>query len=87
MMGEKIIIDSDITRLYGVSTKRPNEQVKRNKDRFRPDFMFQLTSEKKAEAVANCDHLMSLKSGFTVRKKRAAYAVEQKGTRKQEKDF
>ncbi len=61
MRGEKVIIDADLARLYGVSTKRLNEQVKRNKDRFPADFMFQLTAQEKAEVVANCDHLMNLK--------------------------
>jgi hypothetical protein len=44
-----------------VPTKRLNEQVKRNKDRFPDDFMFQLYSDEKAEVVANCDHLENLK--------------------------
>jgi len=61
MRGEKVIIDADLARLYGVPTKRLNEQVKRNKDRFPEDFMFQLTAQEKAEVVANCDHLMNLK--------------------------
>lgn len=61
MRGEKVIIDSDLAALYGVTTKRLNEQVKRNRDRFPADFMFQLTAEEKAEVVANCDHLMPLK--------------------------
>ena len=39
--------------------KRLNEQVKRNAERFPPDFVFQLTSEEKAKVVANCDHLSS----------------------------
>ena len=43
------------------STKRLNEQVKRNRSRFPDDFMFQLTSAEKAEVVANCDHLRRLK--------------------------
>jgi ORF6N domain len=43
--GHKVVLDSDLSELYGVSTKRLNEQVKRNKDRFPADFMFQLTSE------------------------------------------
>ena len=42
-------------------TKRLNEQVKRNKDRFPNDFMFQLSPDEKAEVVANCDHLENLK--------------------------
>jgi hypothetical protein len=61
MRGKKVIIDADLARLYGVPTKRLNEQVKRNKDRFPADFMFQLTAQEKAEVVANCDHLMNLK--------------------------
>src|SRR6266550_5686530 len=58
---EKVILDADLATLYGISTKRLNEQVKRNPGRFPDDFMFQLTSEEKAEAVANCDHLRRLK--------------------------
>jgi hypothetical protein len=42
--GHKVMLDSDLADLYGVSTKRLNEQVKRNKERFPADFMFQLTS-------------------------------------------
>jgi hypothetical protein len=61
MRGEKVIIDADLARLYGVPTKRLNEQVKRNKDRFPADFMFQLTAQEKSEVVANCDHLINLK--------------------------
>ncbi len=58
--GKKVMLDSDLARLYGVSTKRLNEQVKRNKDRFPADFMFKLTAKEKAEVVANCDHLRKL---------------------------
>ena len=47
--GHKVILDSDLAALYGVTTKRLNEQVKRNNDRFPVDFAFQLT----AEEVAN----------------------------------
>jgi hypothetical protein len=59
--GQKVMLDADLARLYGVSTKRLNEQVRRNRDRFPPDFMFQLTRKEKAEVVANCDHLRRLK--------------------------
>jgi hypothetical protein len=58
---EKVIIDADLAELYGVTTKRLNEQVKRNRERFPPDFMFQLTAEEKDEVVAFCDHLSNLK--------------------------
>lgn len=43
--GEKVMLDSDLASLYGVTTKRLNEQVKRNIDRFPDTFMFQLTKE------------------------------------------
>lgn len=41
--GQQVMLDSDLARLYGVETRRLNEQVKRNTDRFPEDFMFQLT--------------------------------------------
>lgn len=56
-----MLIDADLARLYGVSTKRLNEQVRRNKDRFPADFLFELTSNEKVEVVANCDHLQNRK--------------------------
>ncbi len=59
--GEKVMLDADLASLYGISTKRFNEQVKRNRGRFPKRFMFQLTAEEKAEVVANCDHLKKLK--------------------------
>jgi len=43
--GHKVMLDSDLAELYGVTTKRLNEQVKRNRQRFPADFMFQLTSD------------------------------------------
>jgi hypothetical protein len=48
--GEKVMLDFDLAILYGVETKRLNEQVKRNLSRFPPDFMFRLT-EKEWEMV------------------------------------
>ena len=42
--GEKVMLDADLAQLYGVETKRLVEAVKRNLDRFPPDFMFQLTA-------------------------------------------
>ncbi len=58
---QKVMIDSDIAELYGVTTKRLNEQVKRNINRFPSNFMFELTKKEKAQVVANCDHLEKLK--------------------------
>jgi hypothetical protein len=59
--GQRVMVDVDLATLYGVQTKRLNEQVKRNRDRFPSDFQFQLTADGKAEMVANCDHLQKLK--------------------------
>ena len=58
---QKVMIDRDLAELYGVTTKRLNEQVKRNSSRFPENFMFQLTDSEKQQVVANCDHLESLK--------------------------
>jgi len=61
LRGQRVVLDTDLAELYGVPTKRLNEQVKRNTSRFPADFMFQLNAEEKAEVVANCDHLSKLK--------------------------
>lgn len=59
--GKKVMLDVDLAELYGVSTKRLNEQVRRNRERFPGDFMFQLTADEKDKVVANCDHLSRLR--------------------------
>lgn len=45
MRGHKVMLDSDLAELYGVETKALNRAVRRNRDRFPADFMFQLTGE------------------------------------------
>ncbi len=52
--GHRVMLDSDLAQLYEVETRRLNEAVKRNIDRFPEDFMFRLTEE---DVVANCDHI------------------------------
>jgi len=59
--GEKVMIDRDLAELYGVETKRLNEQVKRNINRFPADFMFQLDDGERKDLVANCDRLKPLR--------------------------
>jgi hypothetical protein len=59
--GQRVIIDSDLAKLYGVSTMRLNEQVKRNNARFPKDFVFRLTPGEKSEVIANRDNLKKLK--------------------------
>jgi ORF6N domain len=59
--GQKVILDIDLADLYEVATKAINQAVKRNRERFPSDFLFQLTGEEKTEVVTNCDHLAKLK--------------------------
>ena len=58
--GEKVMLDSDLAQLYGVTTSRLNEQVKRNIDRFPRDFAFQLT---RAEFDSLRSQIATLKDG------------------------
>ncbi len=55
--GTQVMIDKDLAILYQVQTKRLNEQVKRNEERFPNNFRFQLNDEETSELVANCDRL------------------------------
>jgi hypothetical protein len=48
----RVILDSDLARLYGVSTARLNEQIKRNPDRFPSDFMFSLSREEFTDLIS-----------------------------------
>ena len=59
--GHRVMVDTDLAEVYGVPTKRLNEQVKRNADRFPEDFAFRLTPEEKMELVAKCDRFSRLK--------------------------
>lgn len=58
--GQKVMLDSDLAMLYGVETKRLNEQVKRNLSRFPEDFMFQLTEN---EYSSSRSQIATLKNG------------------------
>ncbi len=59
------MLDRDLAELYGVETRRLNEQVKRNIGRFPADFMLKLTKAEKDWVVANCDNLQTLKFSRT----------------------
>lgn len=66
LRGVQVIVDRDLAALYGVETKRMNEQVRRNLNRFPSHFRFQLTKEEVDEVVANCDHLLSIRYSPTL---------------------
>lgn len=53
IQGQQIIIDSDVAELYGVETKRVNEAVKNNPDKFPEGYIILLTQEEKTEVVEN----------------------------------
>ena len=61
--GKQVMLDVDLARLYGVETKRLNEQVKRNIERFPEDFMFQLTRE---EAESSRSQFATLKPSYCI---------------------
>jgi hypothetical protein len=66
LRGQRVMLDADLADIYGVSTSRLNEQVRRNLGRFPHDFMFQVTAAEKAEVIAKCDHLHRLKFSRTL---------------------
>jgi len=59
--GKQVLLDRDVAELFQQKTKRLNEQVKRNVDRFPEHYFFRLTKNEKEELVANCDRLSGLK--------------------------
>lgn len=61
LRNKQVMIDRDLAELYGVETKRLNEQVRRNIERFPENFRFQLSDGERNELVAKCDRFNSLK--------------------------
>jgi len=58
--GQRVLLDSDLAALYGVTTKRLNEQVRRNADRFPADFLLELTNQ---ELAASRSQIATLNKG------------------------
>jgi ORF6N domain len=54
LRGHRVLLDAELASLYGVTTKRLNEQAKRNAERFPADFMFQLTAEESSSLRSQC---------------------------------
>ena len=65
--GHKVILDSDLARIYDVPLKRLNEQVKRNNDRFPSDFMFQLTVTEAEGTRRSRSQFATLKRGYNIK--------------------
>ena len=62
-----MIIDRDLAKIYGVETRRLNEQVKRNAERFPSDFAFQLTQEEAREWLRSRSQFAILKRGANIK--------------------
>jgi phage regulator Rha-like protein len=65
--GQKAILDFDLARIYGVLTKRLNEQVKRNARRFPPDFLFRLTAQEAVDCSRSRSQIATLKRGQNIK--------------------
>jgi hypothetical protein len=76
LRGQRVILDRELAAIYGATTKRLNEQVKRNRDRFPEDFMFQLTAE---EAERSRSQIATLNSGRGQNIKYRPYAFTEHG--------
>lgn len=75
--GVRVILDADLAALYGVPTKRLNEQVRRNARRFPEDFMFRLTGDEAAELLRSRSQIATLKRGQNI--KHLPYAFTEHG--------
>jgi len=76
LRGTRVILDSDLAKIYGVPTFRFNEAIKRNRHRFPSDFMFQLTTE---ETAALRSQIAILKKGRGQHRKYRPYAFTEHG--------
>ena len=76
LRGHKVLLDTELAALYDVSVKRFNEQVRRNRQRFPADFMFQLTAE---ESRALRSQIATLKSSRGQHRKYLPYAFTEQG--------
>lgn len=65
--GQRVMLDRDLAEIYGVSTKRLNEQVRRNRQRFPEGFMIRLTFAEAQELLASRSHFATLKKGQNIK--------------------
>jgi phage regulator Rha-like protein len=76
LRGQRVIMDAELAALYGVETKRLNEQVRRNIERFPQDFMFQLNDQEQASLRSQ---IATLKTGRGQHRKYAPFAFTEHG--------
>lgn len=61
LRNQQVILDADVAELYGVETKRINEAVSNNTEKFPEGYVFQVNKQEKTEEVENFDHLQKLR--------------------------
>jgi hypothetical protein len=77
--GQKVILDADLALIYGVETRVLNQAVKRNKDRFPRDFVFQLTADEVADVLRLRSQFVILKTGRGRHRKYRPFAFSEHG--------
>ena len=78
MRGRRVMLDVDLAKVYGVTTKRLNEQVERNQKRFPADFFFVLNKKEAAEVLRSRSQFATLKRGQNL--KYLPYAFTEHGS-------
>jgi len=79
LRGQRAILDADLARIYGVETRVLNQAVKRHRDRFHEEFMFQLTPDEIAELQRLRSQFVILKTGRGQHRKYRPYAFTEHG--------
>src|SRR5437016_1172318 len=77
--GQRVILDADLARIYGVETRILNQAVKRNHERFPSDFLFQTTRDEAAGALALRSQIVILKTGRGCHRKYLPVAFTEHG--------
>jgi hypothetical protein len=65
--GERVILDADLAAIYGVKTKALNQAVKRNRDKFPPDFLLELTPTEAEQLRRSRSQIVTLKRGQNIK--------------------
>ena len=72
--GVRVMLDSDLARIYGVTTKAFNQAVRRNRTRFPKDFMFQLNQKETKALLASRSQIVTLKRGQNIKYRPYAFS-------------
>ena len=76
---QRVILDSDLARIYGVETRALNQAVRRNQDRFPAEFLFQLTADEASDVLRLRSQIVILKAGRGHHRKYLPFAFTEHG--------